>query len=76
MHFLRDKVRGKPRASVARGFARVVLLAAALQVVGDAGVERTIRAAQNVQEPDLGGRLAHALACSWPEVTLNPRFTL
>src|SRR5206468_3899351 len=45
-----------PRPGVARGGPLVVLAAAAAHVLGDPGVERTIRTAQGVHEPAVCGR--------------------
>ena len=51
LRFLVDQGNGQTAACVTRCSPGVVLLASSDQVVGDPGVERVVRAPQNVNEP-------------------------
>jgi hypothetical protein len=62
MGLLVDQLDGPPGAGVSGGLPGIVLPAPAAQIGGDARVERTIGAAEYVDEPQINGCLMHSFA--------------
>src|SRR4051812_8327072 len=65
LRFVVDQRQWPAAACIPRGRALVVLPAATLKVFSDAGVERSVRTAQQVDEPDIFLAAVHLRPSPW-----------